>query len=182
MSNNFLRLPGDHNLKDKIAEIIRVNHAGEYGAKRIYEGQLAVLKNSSSGKVIAKMKEQEQEHLEYFEREMMNRKVRPSVLFPFWHVAGFALGAVTALLGSKAAMACTVAVEEVIDEHYQQQLNELQDKDIDLSNEIAKFKQDEQHHKAEALAHHAEQTPLYLAFTSIIKLGCRLSIQLAKKF
>ena len=118
-------LPGDPEDREQLARMIRVDHAGEYGAKRIYEGQLAVLKRTPAAKIIRHMKDQEQEHLDAFERLIVERRVRPTVLHPIWHVAGFALGAATALLGQRAAMACTVAVEEVIDEHYAEQAEQL---------------------------------------------------------
>ncbi len=166
---------------DKLERIIRVNHAGEYGAKRIYEGQLAVLKSSKIGPVIQHMKDQELEHLEYFEQSIAKHHVRPTVLQPFWHVAGFALGAATALLGEKAAMACTVAVEEVIDEHYQQQLESLGNEQPELSEKIAKFRADELEHRDTGLEHHAEEATAYPVLTRAIKAGSRLAIWLSTR-
>ena len=119
------RLPGDLTKDELIDRIIRVDHAGEFGAKRIYEGQLAVLRGKPEAQAIERMYAQELEHLKAFEKLMVERRVRPSALHPLWNAAGFALGAATALLGPKAAMACTVAVEEVIDEHYRAQSGKL---------------------------------------------------------
>src|SRR5438128_328332 len=119
------RLPGDLEPDALIHRIIRVDHAGEYGAKRIYEGQLAVLGRSAAAPALRHMAEQEQTHLAAFETLMVERRVRPTLLQPVWHLAGFALGAATALLGERAAMACTIAVEEVIDAHYQSQTASL---------------------------------------------------------
>jgi len=164
--------------------MIRVDHAGEYGARRIYEGQLAVLEAfSPDAKVLAsirRMAEQEQRHLERFERLVNERRVRPTALSPVWDVAGFALGAATALLGTRAAMACTAAVEEVIDQHYAGQLKRL-DADPELKNAVAKFRDDEIAHREEALAHGAEQAPAYRLLSEGIKAGCRLAIRLSEK-
>ena len=119
------RLPGDLDAKAQVQRMIRVDHAGEYGAKRIYDGQLAVLRRSPAAPTIHRMAEQERRHLARFERLVPERRVRPTLLQPLWHVAGFALGAATAMLGKRAAMACTVAVEEVIDRHYARQIEAL---------------------------------------------------------
>jgi ubiquinone biosynthesis monooxygenase Coq7 len=176
--------PGDISQKERIERMIRVNHAGEFGAKRIYEGQLQVLKNSPSYETIKHMKDQELEHLDYFEKEIVKRKVRPTALHPIWNIAGFALGAGTALLGEKAAMACTVAVEEVIDEHYQQQLEELKDneEEKDLSKAINKFREEELEHRDIGLENHAEQAPAYELLSSVIKTGSKAAIWLAQRF
>ena len=175
------RLPGDLSPQERLAQIIRVNHAGEYGAKRIYAGQLAVLKRSKLTPVIEHMATQEQKHLEYFEKEMISRRIRPTALFPLWHVAGYLLGAGTALLGEKAAMACTVAVEEVIDEHYKSQLEELGASEPQLKEAISTFRAEEEEHKETALSHDAEQTPAYPLLTEAIKAGSRLAIWLATR-
>lgn len=175
-------LPGDLTPKERVARMIRVNHAGEYGAKRIYQGQLAVLKGTESEPVLQHMAEQEQEHLDYFEKQIVERHVRPTALFPLWHVAGFMLGAGTALLGKEAAMACTVAVEEVIDEHYQQQLEELDDEsEADLKQSIERFRQEELEHRDTALEHEAEQAPAYELLSAAVKTGSRLAIWLASR-
>jgi ubiquinone biosynthesis monooxygenase Coq7 len=176
------RLPGDPNIKQLIDQIIRVNHAGEYGAKRIYEGQLAVLKNSPVAQEIEHMKQQELQHLAYFENEIIQRRVRPSVLHPLWHIGGFLLGVVTAKMGEKAAMACTVAVEEVIDEHYAEQIGQLQDIDAGLATKISQFRQEELEHKQTAIDKDAANAPLYPLLSSTIKTGCKLAIWLAKRF
>lgn len=164
------------------ARIIRVDQAGEYGATRIYAGQLAVMgsRASLSGEV-RHMAEQEAEHLARFDRLIAERGVRPTALQPFWHVAGFALGAATALIGPKAAMACTAAVEEEIDRHYTRQLDELGDDDPELSGMIEQFRADEREHRDTALAAGAEQAPAYPLLSGAIRLGCRLAIRLAER-
>ena len=126
------RLPGDPTPRQYVERAIRVDHAGEYGAKRIYQGQLAVLGRSKYGPMIEHMKAQEQVHLDTFSRLIAQRRVRPTALLPIWHVAGFALGAATALLGHRGAMACTVAVEEAIDEHYRAQEDALGEDEAEL--------------------------------------------------
>lgn len=175
------RLPGDPEKKELLAQMIRVNHAGEYGAKRIYEGQLAVLKDKPCGPVIEHMKEQELEHLAYFEKAIADRHVRPTLLTPVWHVAGFALGAATALLGEEAAMACTVAVEEVIDEHYQQQLEQLGEDEAELKASITKFREEELEHRDTGLEHDAEHAPAYPVLSQAIKAGSKLAIWLSTR-
>ena len=168
----------------EIEEMIRVDHAGEYGATRIYEGQIAVLEATSrDAKALAairRMAEQEKRHLERFDHLVNERQVRPTALSPLWDVAGFALGAASALMGPKAAMACTAAVEEVIDEHYARQLDRL-DCDPELKTEVAGFRADEIAHRDEALAHGAEQAPGYRLLSEGIKAGCRLAIRLSEK-
>ena len=175
------RLPGDLSPEALLDRIIRVDHAGEYGAKRIYEGQLAVLGKKPEGHVIRHMLEQELVHLQAFEKLMVERRARPSVLFPIWHVAGFALGAATALMGPKAAMACTVAVEEVIDEHYRQQTVELGAMEPAIREKIETFRAEEVQHRDTGLAHGAEQAPAYPVLSSAIKAGSRLAIWLAER-
>ena len=175
-------LPGELPSKARIERLIRVDHAGEYGARRIYEGQLAVLGNGPTGPLLRHMAEQEQEHLETFEGLMVERRVRPSVLHPLWHVAGFALGAGTALMGEKAAMACTVAVEEVIDGHYERQHRELGEDEAVLKDTIARFRAEEMEHRDLALENDAEQAPAYRALTTVIKAGSRAAIWLAERF
>ncbi|HEY1632782.1 MAG TPA: demethoxyubiquinone hydroxylase family protein [Rhizomicrobium sp.] len=161
--------------------MIRVDHAGEYGAVRIYEGQLAVLgKSSKLAATIRKMAQQEQGHLKAFDALVNERKVRPTALEPVWRVAGFALGAATALLGEKAAMACTASVEEVIDEHYADQVRRL-DHDPQLQKAIEGFRADEIAHREEALQNGAEEAPGYKLLSETIKAGCRLAITLSEK-
>jgi len=168
------------NSKD-LDSIIRVNHAGEFGAKRIYQGQLAVLKGN---KEIQHMMDQELEHLEYFEQEMISRKVRPTILSPLWNIAGFALGAGTALLGEKAAMACTVAVEEVIGKHYQEQIDKLHSSstEIKLRKKIEKFRDDELEHLETGLKNDAENALAYPVLSMFIKGASKLAIKLSKKY
>jgi ubiquinone biosynthesis monooxygenase Coq7 len=175
------RLPGDPTKEQLIDRIIRVDHAGEYGAKRIYEGQLAMLKGKPEAAVVRRMYEQELEHLKEFERLMVDRRARPTALYPLWHVAGFALGAATAFLGPKAAMACTVAVEEVIDAHYREQAAKLGADERPLKTTIEKFRADELHHRDTGLAHGAVEAPAYPALAAAIKAGSRLAIWLAER-
>lgn len=168
-------------IQEKTKRMIRVNLAGEYGAKRIYEGQIAALKSSSCLNELEHMKEQELQHLEGFTHLAQERRVRPTLLSPLWHVAGYALGFTTGLLGEKTAMACTAAVEEVIDEHYTNQLNELQDKDPTLSTLIEKFQQEEREHRDIALMRGAESAPGHYVITQAIKMGSRLAIWLSTR-
>lgn len=181
MSDTKQILPGDPSREEKIARILRVDHAGEYGAVRIYEGQLAVLGNTPSGPVIRRMAEQERKHLETFDRLLPERRVRPTILSPVWHAAGFALGAASALLGERAAMACTVAVEEVIDEHYAAQAASLGEDEQPLKETIEKFRQEELEHRDEGLAHGAVQAPAYEALTTVVKSASRLAIWLSTR-
>jgi ubiquinone biosynthesis monooxygenase Coq7 len=175
------RLPGDPDPEAMIDRILRVDHAGEYGARRIYEGQLAVLRRSASGPAIAHMYEQELRHLKHFEEQMVARRARPTALQPVWHVAGFALGAATALMGERAAMACTVAVEEVIDEHYAKQSAQLGEDESDLKAKIEEFREEELAHRDTGLAHGAEQAPGYEVLSAAIKTGSRLAIWLSER-
>ena len=175
------RLPGDLEPQELVARMIRVDHAGEYGAQRIYEGQLAVLGRKPSATVIRKMHEQERRHLEHFERLMAERRVRPTLLQPLWHLAGFALGAGTALMGEKAAMACTVAVEEAIDEHYASQAEQLGEDEAALRATVEEFRDDELEHRDIGLEHGAEETPGYRALSSVIKTGSRVAIWLSER-
>jgi len=179
-----LPLPGQISVGDEIKRMIRVDHAGEYGAARIYDGQLAVLgKNHPLYPTISKMKDQEQEHLDVFDSLVNARHVRPTVLNPIWHVGGFGMGAVTALMGEKAAMACTAAVEEVIEDHYEDQLKKLKHWKVekDLTKTITKFQADEVHHKDTAIEHGAEETPGYRLLSEAIKASCRSAIWLSKR-
>ncbi len=171
-ANSRPSLPGDLSPAELVERIIRVDHAGEFGARRIYEGQLAVLKNHPDAAIIRHMHEQELAHLQAFEKLMVQRRVRPSALHPIWNIAGFALGAATALMGAKAAMACTVAVEEVIDEHYQQQQAQLGTDEAPLKATIERFRTEERG---------AEEATGYPLLTSAIKAGSRLAIWLAER-
>lgn len=174
------RLAGDP--APDTAAMIRVDHAGEYGATRIYAGQLAVMGNRSdvSGE-IARMAAQEDRHLKAFNDLVSERGVRPTLLMPFWHHAGFALGAVSALVGPKAAMAVTAAVETEIDRHYQAQRDELGGDDPKLSSLIAEFQAEEVEHRESAIAHGAEQAPAYPLLSFVVRAGCRAAIRLSQK-
>jgi ubiquinone biosynthesis monooxygenase Coq7 len=176
-------LPPGTKASDDVAAMIRVDHAGEYGAVRIYEGQLAVLgaRQSETATAIRRMAQEEQRHLKAFDEIVNARRVRPTALEPVWRVAGFALGAATALMGEKAAMACTAAVEDVIDEHYAGQIDRLDESESDLKKRIADFRADEIAHKNEALAQGAEQAPGYKLLSETIKAGCRLAIKLSER-
>jgi len=168
--------------KKILDEIIRVDHAGEYGATRIYDGQIAVFgKDSKIGKTIQHMADQEQEHIEKFNELLIEKRVRPTALLPVWNIAGFALGAGTALMGEKAAMACTVAVEKVIGEHYREQQNLLEDDEKELKKTIAKFEKDELEHHDIGLEHDAENAPGYKVMTKVIEIGCKAAIAISKK-
>lgn len=164
--------------------MIRVDQAGEFGATRIYAGQLAVLGDRGPHAAeIAGMAEQEAGHRAKFDALMARRGVRPTALTPFWSVAGYALGAATALIGPEAAMACTAAVEEEIDRHYTQQLEELEDSgtDPELAGMIAEFREDEREHRDAALAAGAERAPGYPVLSGLIRLGCRAAIRMSER-
>ncbi len=173
------RLPGDPSEATQVARMIRVDHAGEYGAKRIYEGQLAVLGRSRAAKEIRRMAAQEERHLEAFDKLVRERRVRPTALSPLWHVAGFALGAATAMLGERAAMACTVAVEEVIDAHYARQIEALGDAEPELKAALEEFRANELEHRDTALAQGGDDAPAPLS--AAIKTGARLAIWLSTR-
>ncbi|NKC31880.1 demethoxyubiquinone hydroxylase family protein [Falsiroseomonas selenitidurans] len=175
------RLPGDPTPRAYVARTIRVDHAGEYGARRIYEGQLAVLGRTKYGPVLAHMKAQEQVHLDTFTALISKRRVRPTALLPIWHVAGFALGAVTALLGHRGAMACTVAVEEAIDEHYRTQLDHLGEDEATLRADIERFRQEELEHREIGLENEAELAPAYRLLSAAIKAGCKVAIKASER-
>lgn len=167
--------------KPKYDAMIRVNQAGEYGAKRIYEGQLAFIKDPETRKMVEHMKDQEQEHLDEFNRRMAEGRVRPTLLQPLWHMGGYAMGAATAFMGKEAAMACTDAVESVIDEHYAAQLEELGNSDPELSITIAKFREEELEHKHLAIGEGAHDAPGYPALSCAIKSITRFAIWASKK-
>lgn len=175
-----LTLPGDR--RETTDAMIRVDHAGEYGAARIYAGQLAVMGSRAPGSAeIARMRQQEQRHLDVFARLMTERRVRPTLLHPLWHVAGYALGAATALLGPKAAMACTAAVETEIDAHYQAQRDALAGSDPELEAHIADFQAEELEHKATAIEHGAEDMAGYPLLSAVVRAGCRVAIAASTK-
>ena len=168
-----------------LEEIIRVDHAGERGAIKIYEGQLLALKTIKQDEAlkdkIEEMKEQEKEHLQYFEKEIQKRKIKPTYLLPLWDVMCVALGFGTELLGKKAAMRCTASVEEVIEDHYQNQLKKIGNDEIDLKAKIEKFKGDEVNHKNIAYETGATNKGLYSVMDKVIKTGSRIAITISEK-
>jgi 3-demethoxyubiquinol 3-hydroxylase len=171
--------------KRVIDRMLRVDHAGELGARQIYAGQLAVFGGTPVGGVIANMAAQEQKHLDAFDRLVVERRVRPTAMLPVWNAAGYALGLGTALLGKEAAMACTVAVEEVIAEHYNDQLATLQEarweSEGELREMVREFRDDELEHKDIGFEHDAEKAPMYKALSSVIKAGCRGAIYVTER-
>ncbi len=172
--------PGDR--REGTDRMVRVDQAGEYGATRIYAGQLAVMGDRTpAARTIAGMANQEARHRAFFDAMIARRGVRPTALQPFWNVAGFALGAATAAIGPEAAMACTAAVETEIDRHYRRQLDELGDSDPELSAAVAEFRAEELEHRDAAIAAGAETTPGYPVLSGLIRLGCRAAIALSKR-
>ena len=172
--------PGDD--RADIPSMIRVDQAGEYGATRIYAGQLAVLGDGHpAARIIARMAFQEKRHLDHFNALMTDRGVRPTLLQPLWDVAGHALGAMTALMGPNAAMACTAAVETEIDKHYSEQLRQLGNEDADLSATITEFRAEELEHRDTAIASGAEDSFGYPVLSAVIRAGCRAAIALSKR-
>ncbi len=170
--------------RDEVHKMIRVDQAGEFGATRIYAGQLAVMGNRGPhAQEIVHMAEQEEGHRARFDAMMAKRGVRPTALQPFWSVAGYALGAATALIGPEAAMACTAAVEEEIDKHYSEQLDRLAEAgtEPELAEMIHEFREDEREHRDAALAAGAERAPAYPLLSGAIRLGCRAAIKLAER-
>jgi len=185
MRNQRPAAPGpkpQHHIGDRAA-MIRVDHAGEYGAVRIYEGQLAVFgqRNSPAVDAIRHMAKQEEDHLKRFDTLIGERGVRPTLLQPVWQVAGFALGAATALFGEKTAMACTEEVEAVIDRHYANQIAMLGDDDPGLKASLEQFRAEEVAHHDTAIAHGSELAPGHVLLTAAIKTGCRVAIALSEK-
>lgn len=177
------RRPGPR--ESRLAEMLRVDHAGEYGAVEIYRGQRAVFaalpEKAPTAALLKEMEEGEAAHLKTFDRLLDERGVRPTLLAPVWSVAGFGLGAVTALIGEKAAMACTAVVEEVIEQHYAAQAEELSGTEGELVQTIRTFRDDELAHKATAEAHGARETPGYGFLRAVIQAGCRAAIRLSEK-
>ena len=171
--------------KKTLEEIIRVDHAGERGAIKIYEGQLLALKTIKQDNdlkdIIEDMKEHEKEHLEYFEKEIRKRKIKPTYLLPVWDVMGVVLGFSTAMLGKKAAMLCTASVEEVIEDHYQNQLKKLGNDEKDLKAKIEKFKSDESNHKNTAYESGATNKGIYSIMDKIIRTSSRIAITISEK-
>ena len=171
--------------KKILEEIIRVNHAGERGAIKIYEGQLLALKTIKQDETlkdtIEEMKKQEKEHLEYFEKEIQKRKIKPTYLLPLWDVMSVALGFGSALLGKRATLLCTASVEEVIDEHYKNQLQKLGNDEKDLKKKIEKFKEDEINHKNIAYESGATNKGVYSIMDKVIRTGSRIAITISEK-
>ena len=168
--------------ESRSARMLRVDQAGEYGAVRIYAGQMAVMGNRAPHAAeVAAMAAQEADHRARFDALIAERGVRPTALQPLWSVAGYALGAATALLGPEAAMACTAAIEIEIDKHYSEQLEELGDSDPELAAIVTRFRDDEREHHAAAIAAGAERAPAYPLLSGAIRLGCRLAIRLSER-
>jgi ubiquinone biosynthesis monooxygenase Coq7 len=171
--------------KNKIKEFIRVDHAGERGAIKIYEGQLLALntfiKDDDLKKKIEEMKIHEKEHCDYFEKEIKRRNIEPTKFLPLWDLLGVGLGFGSTILGKKAAMLCTASVEEVIDEHYSNQIKELKNDEKDLRNKIIKFREDELHHKDIAYEEGATKKGLYSIMDKIIKIGSKIAINISEK-
>ena len=171
--------------KNKIEEFIRVDHAGERGAIKIYEGQLLALntfvKDENLKKTIEKMKNHEKEHLDFFNKEIKKRKIKPTKLLPIWDLLGIGLGFSSAMMGKKAAMLCTASVEEVIDKHYQNQLDQLHSDEKNLKKKIKKFRDDELHHKDIAYKQGASKKGFYSIFDKIIKMGSKIAINISEK-
>ncbi|XP_001376665.2 5-demethoxyubiquinone hydroxylase, mitochondrial [Monodelphis domestica] len=168
-----------------IDRIIRVDHAGEYGANRIYAGQMAVLGRTSVGPLIQKMWDQEKDHLKKFNELMITFRVRPTILMPLWNIMGFVLGAGTAMLGKEGAMACTVAVEESIAHHYNNQIRTLMEEDPEKYEEllqiIKKIRDEELEHHDTGLDHDAELAPAYIILKNAIQVGCKAAIYLSER-
>ncbi len=171
--------------KKKLEEFIRVDHAGERGAMKIYEGQLLALntlyKDDKLKETIEKMKLQEKEHLDFFEKEIKKRNIKPTKFLPIWDLLGVGLGFGSTLLGKKAAMLCTASVEEVIDQHYQKQVNQIENDEKKLKEKIIKFRQDELHHKDTAYKEGATKEGIYSILDKIIKTGSRIAINISEK-
>ena len=171
--------------KKKIEEFIRVDHAGERGAIKIYEGQLLALntfvKDDELKKTIEEMKEHEREHANYFEQEIRRRRIRPTKFLPLWDLLGVGLGFGSTLLGKKAAMLCTASVEEVIDEHYQNQIDQIESDEKELKEKIIKFREDELHHKDIAYEKGASKDGVYSIFDKIVKTGSKIAIRVSEK-
>ena len=167
--------------KNQIDSILRVDHAGETAAAKIYDGQLAVLKNTPVGPTIQHMKDQEQEHLDTFNHLLVENDTRPTALLPLWNVMGFGLGVASAIMGEKAAMACTIAVEEVIGEHYANQVEVLDDDHKELKSKLMKFRDEELEHLETGVEHDGENAPGYPIMKTIVQFGCRTAIKISEK-
>lgn len=185
MTRRSAPMPGESVRARQLEEMIRVDHAGEYGAVNIYRGQRAVFDRiegkAHAARLIAEMEAGEQDHLKTFDRLIAERGVRPTLMAPLWRVAGFGLGAATALMGEKAAHACTEAVEEVIEEHYGRQSAALEGVDIELKHVVDRFRADEIAHRDTAIEQGARHAPAYPVLAAIIRLGCRAAIRISEK-
>ena len=174
------------NLNIKVEEFIRVDHAGERGAIKIYEGQLLALKtlmkNDELKEKIEEMKQHEKEHAEFFDKEIKKRNIKPTKFLPLWDLLGVSLGFGSTILGSKAAMLCTASVEEVIDEHYQNQIDKIQDDEKELKDKIIKFREDELHHKDIAYENGASKDGFYSILDKLIKTSSRIAITISEKY
>ncbi|XP_030638040.1 NADPH-dependent 3-demethoxyubiquinone 3-hydroxylase, mitochondrial [Chanos chanos] len=182
---SILPPPRDKEEKILLDSMLRVDHAGEYGANRIYAGQMAILGRTQAGPLIQQMWDQEKEHLRKFDEILGENRVRPTLLLPVWNIAGFLLGAATALLGKEGAMACTVAVEESISEHYNSQIRTLMEADperyMELLQLIKEFRDDELEHHDTGLEHDAESVPGYLLLKTLIQTGCKAAIYVSQR-
>ena len=180
-----LARPGPGAVRQRMAEILRVDHAGELGAVWIYRGQRAVFDKAAGkdriGADLVEMEQHEQAHLERFNALLTERRVRPTLLAPVWRAAGFALGAGTALMGERAAHACTEAVESVIEEHYANQVAEVSEREPELAAELAKFRDEELAHHDKAVAEGAREAPGYGLLSAVIRAGCRAAIKISEK-
>ncbi len=178
-------MPGESARERMLDEMIRVDHAGEFGAVQIYRGQRAVFERidgkAHTARIIAEMEAGEQEHLRTFDRLIAERGVRPTLMAPLWRIAGFGLGAVTALMGERAAHACTEAVEEVIEEHYARQSAALDGVDRELKGVVDRFREDELAHKDTAIEQGAHDAPGYPVLSAAIRFGCRAAIRISEK-
>jgi len=185
MSRAHPPMPGEGVRERKLAEMIRVDHAGEFGAVQIYRGQRAVFDRiagkAHAARLVAEMEAGEQEHLRTFDRLIAERQVRPTIMAPIWRVAGFGLGAATALLGEQAAHACTEAVEEVIEQHYGRQSEALAGVDEELKQVVDRFRAYEVAHKDTAIEQGAHEAPGYAMLSAAIKFGCRAAIRISEK-
>lgn len=177
--------PGDRGAERRLHEMIRVDHAGEYGAVQIYRGQLAVFRNQEGrdriAGLVAEMEAGEKTHLDTFDRLIVERGVRPTALAPLWRIMGFGLGAATALMGEKAAHACTAAVEEAIEEHYAAQARDLDGVDPELKTIVEKFRADELEHRDTAIVEGARNAPGFGVLSGAIKFGCKVAIRVSEK-
>ncbi len=185
MSRPLPPRPGLGESRSRLAEILRVDHAGELGAVHIYRGQQAVLSrakgHADAVSLLSEMEQHEQVHLSRFDALLTHHKVRPTVMAPLWRIAGFGLGVATALLGEKAAHACTEAVETVIEDHYAGQIAEIEDREPELAAELRQFREEELAHRDTAIANGAQQAPGHALLSAVVRAGCKAAIKLSEK-